>query len=113
MKKSSKKSQIKTTKPKIVKEQPQQQQEQVLPASMPTIPPGMVNIAISEIDLTTFVNLMSICAQTFEQLAKTAAQDNDQNSFGILQARFQLSSAFARKLAECTRIPEPVSRDLH
>lgn len=79
----------------------------------PPIDPGMVNVAISETDLVTFANLMSICAKTFEQLAIKAAEQNDEASFRTLQARYQLSSAFAQKLVECTKMPEPISREVH
>jgi hypothetical protein len=73
----------------------------------------MVSIAISEVDLLTFANLMVICAKTFESLALKAAEENDNTSFRQLQARFQLSTAFASKLSDCVKMPEPISRDMH
>lgn len=79
----------------------------------PDIPLGLVSLAMSKEDMNTFANLMSICAKTFEQLALQAAQENDEASFGILQARHRLSSVFAEKLAEACRMPEPISRDFH
>jgi hypothetical protein len=79
----------------------------------PNIPPGLVSIAMSHEDMQTFANLMSICAKTFEKLALDAAQTNDEASFAVLKARYQLSSAFAEKLVEACRMPEPISRDFH
>lgn len=86
--------------------------EVVIPPA-PTIEPGMLSIAISKPDLETFANLMSLCAKTFESLALKAAEDNDTSNFRILQARYQLSTAFAYKLVECLKMPEPESRDMH
>jgi hypothetical protein len=73
----------------------------------------MVSIAMSKEDMSTFANLMSICAKTFEKLALDAAQVNDEASFAVLKARCQLSAAFADKLVEACRMPEPISRDIH
>jgi hypothetical protein len=98
----------KTLKTKSEKE-PQQEQK----VSAGPIAQGMVSIVISEEDLVTFTNLMTICAKTFEQLAYKAADDNDTTSFKTLQARYQLSTVFANKLSDCIKMPEPVSREFH
>jgi len=42
-----------------------------------------------------------------------AATKDDAPTFKILQARWQLSNAFATKLADCVKMPEPLSRDVH
>jgi hypothetical protein len=86
-------------------------EKELLPA--PPVGPGMVSLAITETDLATFVNLMTICAKTFDQLALKSAEDNDAISYKILLARAQLSAVFANKLSECVKMPEPVSRDMH
>lgn len=87
--------------------------EEVLPKPRQQLDPGMVSIAISESDLLTFANLMSIVTKTFESLAMEAATKDDAPTFKILQARWQLSNAFAIKLADCVKMPEPLSRDVH
>lgn len=79
----------------------------------PPVPEGMLSLVMSKEDLQTFANLLSICAQTFEQLALKAANENDENAFTILQARHKLTSAFASKVVETCRMPEPISRDFH
>src|SRR5574343_146502 len=79
----------------------------------PDIPPGLVSIAMSKDDMQTFANLMSICAKTFERLAMQAAQENDEATFSVLQARHRLSSVFAEKLVEACKMPETISRDFH
>lgn len=79
----------------------------------PDISPGLVSIAMSKEDMNTFANFMSICSKTFERLALQAAQENDEASFSVLQARHRLSSLFAEKLAEACKMPEPISRDFH
>jgi hypothetical protein len=84
--------------------------EQFKEASTDTIP---VHVAFSKADLLTFTNLMSICAQTFEQLALAAAKENQTGSFDILAARHRLCSAFATKLAAHYNIGEPESSNLH
>ena len=86
--------------------------EEIVPPA-PPIEEGMVSIAFSPTDLATFANLMTVCAKTFEALALQAAEQNDVQSFRTLQARLQLSSAFASKLSDSVRMPEPVSRDMH
>lgn len=79
----------------------------------PTVPPGHITLAISNADLITFANLMTICTETFEKLALKAAEANDDATFQQLKARYQLSTLFANKLHDCLRVPEPVSRDIH
>lgn len=79
----------------------------------PIIPEGMIGIAMSKEDIITLANLMSICSQTFEKLAMHAAQENNEQLFTILQSRYKLSFAFAQKLVEACKMPEPISRDIH
>lgn len=79
----------------------------------PAITPGLISLAMSREDMNTFANLVSIAAKTFEKLALQAAQENDEHTFGVLQARHRLSSLFAEKLIAVCRMPEPVSRDFH
>jgi hypothetical protein len=79
----------------------------------PSVPPGLVSLAMSKSDMETFANLMSICAKTFEALALDAMQTNDEQKFSVLQARYKLSTMLAEKLIEACRMPEPISRDFH
>lgn len=79
----------------------------------PEVPEGAVSVVLSREDMRTFANLLSITAKTFEGLALKAAQENDEASFGILQARHRLSSLFAEKLVDACQMPEPISRDFH
>ena len=84
----------------------------------PQLPPQIieentVNVALSQADLETFINLMTVCSQTFEALALQAAQEKDMASFDVLSARHKLSFVFANKLAEFNSVGEPTSRDLH
>ena len=94
-------------------ESPKPKEEVVLPPPVPPVGPGVATIFIQESDLLTFANLMTICAKTFETLALDAAEKNDQVAFRVLQSRHSLSMAFAHKLAECVKMPEPISRDNH
>lgn len=79
----------------------------------PPIDPGMVSVNFVETDLVALANLMTVVTKIFEQLALTAAEENEPTRFKILQARYQLSNAFATKFADCVRMPEPLSRDMH
>ncbi len=79
----------------------------------PEIEPGLINITFSPEDLRNFANLMSITAQTFENLALQAAQQNDEVTYQILAARHRMSSLYASKLAEHYQMGEPSSRDIH
>lgn len=87
--------------------------DEVVRLPAPPIEPGMLSLIISKVDLETFTNLMTICAKTFEEQALKAAELNDNGEFRRLQARYQLSTAFALKLADCLKMPEPESRDMH
>lgn len=102
-KKISKRSKNKAKKPKV--EKPVE--------SMAPIPEGMISLNITETDLVTFTNLMTIVSKTFEHLAIKALEENDMASFKTLQARFELSKEFAHRLVDYVKMPEPVSRDMH
>jgi hypothetical protein len=82
-------------------------------ATVPTPEPGYVNVTMSPTDVATLANLLSVCSQTFERLANQAIKENDEVSFNILVARHKLSSAFAHKFLDSTKIGEPESRSLH
>jgi hypothetical protein len=79
----------------------------------PGVPPGLVSIAMLPNDLATLTNLMSICAQAFEEQALQAAQANDEQKYAVLSARHKLSSMFADRFVEFCRMGEPESRDMH
>jgi hypothetical protein len=79
----------------------------------PPIQEGLVSIAMLPSDLTTLTNLMSICAKIFEEQALLAMHQGDENRFTILSARHKLSSMFADKFVEFSKMPEPESRDVH
>lgn len=79
----------------------------------PPISEGLVSIAMLPSDLATLTNLMTICAQSFEEQALAAAQENNEQKYAILAARQKLSSMFASKFVEFCKMPEPQSRDLH
>lgn len=81
--------------------------------SVEAIEPGHINIPFSQNDLVTFANLLSICAQTFQQLALQAAKENDEKSFDILSARHQLSSILANRFVTYYKMGEPSSRGVH
>jgi hypothetical protein len=68
---------------------------------------------MSQADLRVLANLLSISAQTFQQLAAEAAETKDETAYSILKTRYDLSSEFAEKLVAAYRMPEPVSRDFH
>lgn len=74
---------------------------------------SVVNIALSKEELTTLVNLMNVCSQTFKMLAEQAVQQNDEQSTAVFTARQHLSRIYADKLAISSIIGEPPSRDLH
>lgn len=82
-------------------------------APAPAIPPGLINITMVPSDLATLANLMSVCAKVFEEQALIAAQQNDESSFTILNARHKLSSQFANRFVEFYKMGEPESRDMH
>lgn len=101
-----------TTNPETPKTEPVPEVKEVRKVA-PPMPEGMISIVMSHEDMRTFANLMSICAKTFDKLALDAAQQNDEPSFTVLQARHRLSSVFAEKLVEACKMPEPISRDFH
>jgi hypothetical protein len=75
--------------------------------------PDMINIAFSKEEIDTFTNLLSIFAHNFQQLALSAAENNDDKSFNILSTRHKLFTMLAGKLAMSSSIGEPTSRDIH
>lgn len=80
---------------------------------MTPVPDDYLSLILHKEDVRTFADLLSICAQTFEQLALDAAKGNDEKSFSILQNRHRLSALFALKLGDACKMPEPVSREIH
>lgn len=78
-----------------------------------TIEPGFISLAFSKEELATLTNLLDISAKTFESLALQAAQQNDEESYKVLAARYKLSNHFVSKLIEFYKMPEPLSRELH
>lgn len=111
MKKSSKKLVAPKTKKTVTKTEAPKPTE--IRKVAPEVPEGAVSVVLSYEDMRTFANLLSITAKTFEGLALKAAQENDEASFTILQARHRLSSLFAEKLVDACKMPEPISRDFH
>jgi hypothetical protein len=73
----------------------------------------LINVAFTVEELDTFANLLAISAQTYQQLAAYAAQNNDEQSFGIHSARQKLSRMLATRLSNSSKIGEPTSRDIH
>jgi len=80
---------------------------------VPPLPTGIVNIPFTREELATFASLMSICAQTFENLAIQAAAQNDDTASTVLSARHKLSNMYAARLIESFSMGEPESRDVH
>jgi hypothetical protein len=80
---------------------------------LPQLPAGVVNVVFSREELAAFASLMSICAQTFQNLAVQALEAKDDNASNIFSARQKLSSAYASKLISSFSIGEPESRDVH
>ena len=88
--------------------------EEPAPQAPPApIDPDMINVAFSKEEIDTFTNLLSLFAQSFQQLALSAAESNDDKNFGILSARHKLFTMLAGKLAMSSKIGEPTSRDIH
>ncbi len=85
----------------------------VLPEKAPSIIPGTTHVAFNPDDLRAFANLMYVTGNVYEKLALEAANQNDEANFTIFQARHKLSVAFAERLAEAYRMPEPISREIH
>lgn len=79
----------------------------------PPIEVGNVNVTLSRSDLALFTNLMSICSQTFENLAQQAKSVNDGKAEEILSARARLSTQLAYLLLSHHQMPEPESREVH
>lgn len=100
---AAKKSKKKATKTKIVEER----------VIIPPVSEGLVSIAMVASDLATLTNLMTICAQTFEDQARLAAQENNEQMYAIFSARQKLSTMFADRFIEFSSIGEPESRDVH
>jgi hypothetical protein len=74
---------------------------------------GAIEISFSKEELATFANLMSICAQTFENLAAQATKANESDAAIVLSARQKLSNMYAYKLLSSYGVGEPESRDVH
>jgi hypothetical protein len=72
-----------------------------------------IEISFSKEELATFANLMSICAQTFENLAQQATKANEGDAALVLSARQKLSNMYAYKLLSSYSVGEPESRDVH
>lgn len=89
------------------------EQETVLLPQAPAIEPGFVNLSMTKEELLTFMNLLNITTQTFENLAIQAIQQNDQNSYTVLSARQKISKFYADKLVQFYKMPEPESRNIH
>lgn len=104
MAKTSKKTQVKKVKTVKV-------QEEII--AKPPIEVGSVNVTLSKSDLALFTNLMSICSQTFENLAQQAKSVNDGKAEEILSARARLSTQLAYLLLSHHQMPEPESREVH
>ena len=83
-----------------------------IPARAP-IEAGAVNVTLSKSDLALFTNLMSICSQTFENLAQQAKSVNDIKAEEILSARARLSNQLAYLFLSHHQMPEPESREVH
>jgi hypothetical protein len=85
------------------------------PAPLTPVDPNMINVAFTQQELTLYANLMSISAQTWEQLANGAQvpQQQDEQSRNVLFARQKLAYLLALKLADSANIGEPTSRDVH
>jgi hypothetical protein len=81
--------------------------------TMDPIDPGLVTLAMSQADLAMYINLMHVCAQTFEKLAATAAEQNEEASFNVYAARYKLTINFAQQLAALAKVGEPENRNVH
>lgn len=89
------------------------QTEVIIVPQAPAIEPGFVNLSMTKEELLTFMNLLNITTQTFENLAMQAIQQNDQNSYTVLSARQKISKFYADKLVQFYKMPEPESRNIH
>lgn len=83
------------------------------PKTVAPVDPGLVTLAMSQTDLAMYINLMHVCAQTFEKLAAAAAEQNEETSFNIYVARYKLTINFAQQLAALARVGEPENRNVH
>jgi hypothetical protein len=101
----------KTTK-KVLKKKTKKLKTKVVEKA-PEVESGLINIGFTRADLSIYVNLLSIMAQTFEQLALSSADGNDTKSFDILSARHRLTVALANRFVLHHNIGEPESRDIH
>lgn len=86
-------------------------QEEILPK--PPVEPGAIHVTFSKSDLALFTNLMTICSNTFENLASQAQMVNDNKAVDILSARARLSTQLAYLLLSHHQMPEPESREVH
>jgi hypothetical protein len=102
----------KTLKNKPVKKAKDVKTQNPIPAKA-AIEAGNVNVTLSKSDLALFTNLMSICSQTFENLAQQAKSVNDGKAEEILSARARLSTQLAYLLLSHHQMPEPESREVH
>ena len=80
---------------------------------VPYVDPGVITFGITEEDLRTLANLMSLTASTYEQMALEAVQANDNDGYTVFQTRAKVSAEFAAKFVSMYKMPEPISRDIH
>lgn len=79
----------------------------------PSLEEGLISVSFTPEELRNFLNLMSITARTFENLALQAAEQNDEKTYTVLSARYKLSNAYAVRLMQFAKVGEPTSRDFH